>query len=116
MRRLRLIKTEEELSFLRRGAELTDLAMEALEREARPGITEHALAAIVEGAYVGLGGQTLIHYMATTPMRQPEAYVPAHHQTDRVIQPGDALITDITPQYHGYARHIHRPYPTVSTH
>ena len=66
---LRMIKSEEEIEFLRRGADFSDLAIEALEREARPGITEHELAAIVEGAYLGLGGKTHIHYMATTPMR-----------------------------------------------
>jgi Xaa-Pro aminopeptidase len=110
MQRLRLIKSAEELAYLRRGAELTDRAMEALEREARPGITEHTLAAIVEAAYVGLGGQTSIHYMATTPMRQPEVYVPAQHPTDRMIQPGDVLITEISAQYHGYAGQIQRPY------
>lgn len=110
MQRPRLIKSAEELAFLRRGAELTDRAMEALEREARPGITEHALAAIVESAYVGLGGQTSIHYMATTPMRQPTVYVPAQHQSDRIIQPGDVLITEISAQYHGYAGQIQRPY------
>src|SRR5690242_6014959 len=62
MQRLRLVKSAEELAHLRRGAELSDLAIEALEREARPGISEHALTAIVEGAYLGLGGQTHIHY------------------------------------------------------
>src|SRR5690348_13809581 len=44
--RLRLVKSEEELTFLRAGAALSDRAMEALEREARPGIAEYVLAAI----------------------------------------------------------------------
>ncbi len=67
LQQLRLVKSAEELAFLRRGAALSDRAVEALEREARPGLTEYALAAIVEGAYLGLGGQTHIHYMGTTP-------------------------------------------------
>ena len=107
---LRLIKSEEELTFLRRGAELSDLAMEALEREARPGIAEYELAAIVEGAYVPLGGQTHIHYMATTSMRNPDLCVPAQFQTDRVLRKGDVLITEISAQYDGYPGQILRPF------
>lgn len=108
--RLRLFKSEEELTFLRRGAELSDLAMEALEREARPGITEYELATIVEGAYVPLGGQTHIHYMATTSMRDPHLCVPAQFQSDRVLQAGDVLITEISAQYDGYPGQILRPF------
>lgn len=108
--RLRLIKSAEELAFLRRGAELSDLAMEALEREARPGITEYELVAIVEGAYLPLGGHTHIHYMATTPMRDPTICVPAQFPSNRVLQVGDVLITEISAQYDGYPGQILRPF------
>ena len=108
--RLRLIKSREELTFLRRGAELSDLAMEALEREIRPGIAEYELAAIVEGAYVPLGGQTHIHYLATTSMHDPHLCVPAQFQSDRVLQAGDVLITEISAQYDGYPGQILRPF------
>ncbi|MGZ6392318.1 MAG: M24 family metallopeptidase, partial [Ktedonobacterales bacterium] len=92
------------------GAELSDLAIEALEREARPGISEHALAAIVEGAYLGLGGQTHIHYMGSTPMRNPSLCVPSQQQSNRVLERGDVLITEISAQYHGYPGQILRPF------
>jgi Xaa-Pro dipeptidase len=110
MQQLRLIKSEEEIAFLRKGAEFSDRAIEALEREARPGITEHELAAIVEGAYLGLGGKTHIHYMATTPMHNPTVCVPAQHQSNRVIEKGDVLITEISAHYHGYPGQILRPF------
>ena len=77
---LRLIKSDEEIAFSRKGAQFSDWAIAALEREARPGITEHELAAIIEGAYLGLGGKTHIHYMATTPMQNPTVCVPAQLQ------------------------------------
>lgn len=108
--RLRLIKSEEEIAFLRRGAALSDLAMEALAREVRPGIREYELAAIVEGAYLPVGGHTHIHYMATTPMRNPDVCVPAQIQSDRIIQAGDVLITEISAQYDGYPGQILRPF------
>ncbi len=110
MSRLRLIKSEEEIAFLRKGAEFSDLAIEALEREARPGITEHELATIVERAYLGLGGKTHIHYMGTTPMSNPSLCVPSQYQSNRILQEGDVLITEISAHYHGYAGQILRPF------
>jgi Xaa-Pro aminopeptidase len=110
MQQLRLVKSDEEIAFLRRGAELSDRAMEALEWEARPGITEHELVAIVEGAYLGSGGRNHIHYMATTPMSNPTVCVPAQHQSNRILQKGDVLITEISAHYHGYPGQILRPF------
>lgn len=108
--RPRLVKSAEELAFLRRGAELSDLAMEALARDVRPGIAEYELAAIVEGAYLPFGGHTHIHYMGTTAMREPNLCVPAQIQGDRVLQRGDVLITEISAQYDGYPGQILRPF------
>jgi Xaa-Pro aminopeptidase len=110
IQQLRLVKSNEELAFLRKGAELSDRAIEALEREVRPGMTEHQLAAIVEGSYLGLGGKNSIHYMATTLMDHPEVCVPAQHLSSRTIEKGDVLITEISAQYHGYPGQILRPF------
>ncbi|MGH2496976.1 MAG: M24 family metallopeptidase [Ktedonobacteraceae bacterium] len=110
MMQLRLVKSAEEIEFLRKGAEFSDLAIAALEREVRPGMHEYELAAIVEGAYLGLGGKTHIHYMATTPMSHPIVCVPAQHQSNRVIEKGDVLITEISAHYAGYAGQILRPF------
>src|SRR5215472_12349046 len=107
---IRLVKSDEEISFLRKGAEFSDRAIKALEHGARPGINEHELAAIVEGAYLGLGGKTHIHYMATTPMRNPRVCVPAQQMSNRVLEKGDVLITEISAHHHGYAGQILRPF------
>jgi Xaa-Pro dipeptidase len=110
IQQLRLIKSDEEIMFLRKGAEFSDLAIEALEHEARPGITEHELAAIVESAYLGLGGKNHIHYMASTSMQNPTACVPAQQQSNRRLEIGDVLITEISAHYHGYPGQILRPF------
>jgi Xaa-Pro dipeptidase len=110
MTQLRLVKSDEEIEFLRKGAELSDRAIEALARETRPGMTEHELVAILENAYLGLGGRTLIHYLATTPMSNPSVCVPAQQQSNRVIETGDVLITEISAHYSGYAGQILRPF------
>ncbi|HEX8733317.1 MAG TPA: Xaa-Pro peptidase family protein [Ktedonobacterales bacterium] len=110
LRQLRLVKSDEELACLRRGAELTDRCAVALEREARPGMSEHELIALIESAYVGLGGQTGIHYLATTPMAHPSACVPAQRPSNRRIAAGDALIFEISAQYHGYPGQLLRTF------
>jgi Xaa-Pro aminopeptidase len=114
MHQLRLIKSDEEIMFLRKGAEFSDLAIEALEHEARPGMTEHELVAIVESAYLGLGGKNHIHYLATTPMQNPMVCVPAQQQSNRLLEKGDVLLTEISAHYNGYPGQILRPF-TIGT-
>jgi Xaa-Pro aminopeptidase len=107
---LRLVKSQEEFEFMRKGAAFSDRAIEALAQQVRPGIPEYELAAIVEGAYLGLGGKTHIHYMATTSMQNPSICVPAQQLSSRVLEKGDVLITEISAAYHGYAGQILRPF------
>lgn len=108
--RLRQRKSAEEFAFLRRGAELSDRAIDALAREAQPGMTERDLVALIEGAYLGLGGTTHIHYLVTTPMANPTARVPSQIPTGRVLASGDVLLTEISAQYRGYPGQILRPF------
>jgi Xaa-Pro dipeptidase len=110
LRRLRLVKSEEEIALLRRGAWLTDLAVEALAREVRPGLTEYDLVALIESAYLGAGGQTTIHYLATTPMEAPVRCVPAQQPSERTVVLGDVLLTEISAQYRGYPGQVLRPF------
>jgi Xaa-Pro dipeptidase len=97
--RLRLVKSPEEIDWMRIGAALTDLAIEALRREARPGMTERELGAICEAAYHPHGGVTYIHYFLATPMASPEYCVPRQFASSRRIQPGDVVATEITAQF-----------------
>jgi Xaa-Pro aminopeptidase len=103
--RLRLVKSEEELAALRRGAELTDAAVTALAAALRPGATDHEVLAETERAYVGLGGQHQIHYLGITSMDEPVVSVPAQWPTGVVIQPGDVVTCEVSaaaaPEYAG---------------
>lgn len=110
LRRLRLVKSEEEIALLRRGAWLTDLAAEALAREIRIGLTEYDLIAIVEAAYLRAGGQTTIHYLATTAMSAPDRCAPAQQPSERKLGAGDALITELSAHYRGYPGQLLRPF------
>jgi Xaa-Pro dipeptidase len=106
---LRAVKSDEELAWLRRAAELTDRAVEALRAEARPGIPEYALVGIAEGAYRPHGGQPHITFLRSMPMDEPNGCVPAQNPSDRRLRQGDVVITEISASWWGYSGQIHRP-------
>ncbi len=108
--RIRRVRSPEEIPFLRRSGYLTDLACEALERELRPGISEQDILSIVYGAYVKNGGDPGIHFIATTHMDNPDRYVPWQRATQRIIEAGSVVITELTVSYWGYSTQIHRPF------
>jgi Xaa-Pro aminopeptidase len=105
-----LIKSDEELAWMRRAAELGDRAMVALEREARPGLTEHDLATIVQGAYRWEIGHSIIPFTSMTAMRESDVPAPAPYPTHRRLQRGDLLSAEISTEYWGYRSQCLRPY------
>ena len=108
--RIRRVRSEEELVYLRKSGHLTDLACEALENNLRPGLTEQDVLSIVYGAYIKNGGDPGIHFIATTNMNNPDRFVPWQRQTSRVLEKGSVVITELTVSYWGYATQIHRPF------
>src|SRR3977135_613379 len=112
--RLRLVKSREEIDWMRIAAALTDLAIEGLRREARPGMTEHELGAICESAYHPLGGGTYIHYFLVTPMANPEYCVPRQFASSRKLRPGDVIATEITAQFFEYPGQILRTFTAAA--
>ena len=108
--RIRRVRSEEELGYLRRSGYLTDLACEALEEHLRPGLTEHDILSIVYSSYIKNGGEPGIHFIATTRMNQPDRFVPWQKPTPRVIEPGSVVITELTVSYWSYSTQIHRPF------
>ncbi len=108
--RLRLIKSEEEIDWLRIGAALTDLGLAALLREVKPGLTERELGNIVERAYVGHGGTTMIHYIGCTAMARPHIFVPPQHPSPRRVEPGDVIFCELSAFWWDYAGQILRTF------
>ncbi len=93
---LRMRKSDEEIDWMRIGAYFSDLGIAALRREARPGMTERELGNLVERAYVGLGGTTLIHYIGVNAMAAPTVCVPPQIPSNRRIAAGDMLFAELT--------------------
>jgi Xaa-Pro dipeptidase len=100
--RLRLIKSPEEIEWIRHAARLTDAGVAALREAARPGVSEYELGAAIEAAWLPHGATTHIHYLGATPMAAPELCVPAQWPSDRRLQPGDALVFEISASFWEY--------------
>lgn len=108
--RLRLVKSGEEIEWVRIAAGMTDRAVGALHEQAHPGATELELADVVERAYVAKGGATHIHYLGSTSMREPDLCVPRVFPADRGLEPGDVLICELSASYWEYAGQLLRTF------
>jgi Xaa-Pro dipeptidase len=100
--RLRLVKSPEEIEWIRHAARLTDAGVAALREAARPGVSEYELGAAIEAAWLPHGATTHIHYLAATPMAAPELCVPAQWPSDRRLQAGDALVFEVSANWWEY--------------
>ena len=107
--KLRVVKSEEEIERLRGAAGLTDLAILALQREARPGLSELELAAIAEDAYRRRGGAVRITFLRSMPMAAPNGCLPSQNPSTRRLERGDVIITELSASLEGYSGQIHRP-------
>jgi Xaa-Pro aminopeptidase len=107
--RLRTVCSEEEVDRLRAAAALTDLAILALQREARPGRSELELAAIAEDAYRRRGGAVRITFLRSMPMAAPNGCLPSQNPSTRRLERGDVIITELSASLEGYSGQIHRP-------
>ncbi|MFQ5913110.1 MAG: M24 family metallopeptidase [Nitrospinota bacterium] len=111
---IRVFRSEEEISWFRESARLTDLTCESLEREIRTGSSEYDLSALIHDAFLPESGHMGIHFISSTPMENPERPVPWQYLTPRKLQRGDVVITEITITYWGYATQIHRPFAVAA--
>jgi Xaa-Pro aminopeptidase len=112
--RLRLVKSEEEIEWLRLGAALSDAGFRELLDNTRPGLTERELANLVERAYVGRGGTTFIHYIGATSMAAPHICVPPQFASSRKVTPGDIVFCELSASWWDYAGQVLRSF-TVGT-
>ncbi len=107
-RRIRLVKSEAEVEWTRRGAEMCDIAMRRLLEAAQPGAREYELGAAVEHAYAELGGSHGICFIATAPMAGGGRIVPSQQWSERPIVAGDAVMIELSAGIGGYTSQILR--------
>jgi len=96
---LRMRKSDEEIDWMRIGAAFSDLGIAALLNEAKPGMTERELGALVEGYYLGLGGATVIHFIGINNMVQPDLCVPPQFHSSRKLATGDMMFVEFTASF-----------------
>ncbi len=108
--RIRLVKSAEEMDWFRIGAALSDLSIDALNRDIRAGLTERELCDIVEHAYIGRGGVNVIHFFGVTSMHHPNLCVPAQFPSTRKVANGDAISTEITTNFWDYGGQVLRTF------
>jgi Xaa-Pro dipeptidase len=113
--RLRLVKSAEEISWLRTGAAMSDDAVAALAGAARPGMTEAECCASLESAYVAAGGLTHIHYLGVTAMAEPDLCVPAQWPSSRRLSAGDVLTCEVSASYHDYPGQLLRTFAIAAS-
>jgi Xaa-Pro dipeptidase len=107
--RLRLVKSEEEVEWLRRAAGLTDRAILALAEGTRPGMTDVELVALAEAAFRPHAGMPRIMFLRSMAMDDPNGCLPAQNPSRRRIERGDVVITEFSASYWGYTGQIQRP-------
>lgn len=107
--RLRLVKSAEEIEWLRKGALLTDAALDNLIANVKPGMREYELGALIESAGLAQGGLPHLYYLSSGPQEGRGVCVPRQNLSHRMLQKGDVINTEISISYWGYSGQAHRP-------
>jgi Xaa-Pro aminopeptidase len=99
---LRSIKSDEEIALIDRAAALNDLCHEELFHAARPGISHADLRRIVEQiAFMHKGNHCMMH-LSSWPMSNQEWPYPDFWPTDRPVESGHLVMTEMPVGYGMY--------------
>jgi Xaa-Pro aminopeptidase len=109
-RAFRLVKSAEEMVFVRIASRMNDAAVSALAAALRPGMREPEVAEVIEGTYLAHRAWNLIHFSLSTPMEDPAVCVPHQYHPDRMLRAGDVFVTEISTTFWGYAGQILRTF------
>lgn len=109
-RMMRTIKKPEEIDRLKKASELTDKSIAAVAAGLKVGMREDRIPLLVESAYLEEGGYAGIHFMSSMSMTDPDFPVPAQYHSNRELERGDCLITEISGAWWGYSGQIHRTF------
>ena len=109
-RMMRTIKTAEEIKRQKKASELTDKSITAVAAGLKVGMREDRIPLLIESAYLEEGGYAGIHFMSSMSMTDPDFPVPAQYHSNRKLQLGDCLITEISGAWWGYSGQIHRTF------
>ena len=99
----RMIKSSEELEFIRKAGECADKGIEAIIEAAHPGVTEAELTARCDYAMIRAGvdrGPFIL--LGSNPWEKFQGSIGDASQSQRKLQKGDIILTELSPSYGGY--------------
>ena len=108
-RGLRIVKSDEEIAWLRKGAAYTDAAVRHLVAGIRPGMHEYELGALVEAAGLACGGLPHLYYISSGPQDGSSPCVPRQNLSHRTLARGDIVNIEVSISHWGYSGQAHRP-------
>jgi Xaa-Pro aminopeptidase len=106
----RMIKSPEEIAWFERGAELTDNVIRHLAQNIELGMPEYMLSSLIHEAVLPEGGGVRLQFVGATPMEAPEIIFPWQYPSNRRMQRGDVLLTEISASWGGCSGQIQRPF------
>src|SRR5262245_14202326 len=108
--RLRRVKSQEEVDWLRIGAWLSDRGMAGLRDGIAVGVNERALGDLIEHAYMREGGTNVIHFIGATSMHDPQLGVPAQFPSTRRVAKGDIVFAEISAAFWDHSGQVLRSF------
>ncbi|MCL5075774.1 MAG: Xaa-Pro peptidase family protein [Chloroflexi bacterium] len=103
---LRMIKTDEELSFMRKAAEIAAIGMKAAMSTIKDGVMENEVAAEAEYAMRRAGAQGVaVPTFVNSGYRSGWLH---GRSTYKMINQGELIVLDLLPIYHGYCANLAR--------
>jgi Xaa-Pro aminopeptidase len=108
--RLRRVKSQEEIDWLRIGAWLSDRGMAGLRDGVEPGFNERELGDLIERAYLREGGTNVIHFIGATSMQDPQLAVPAQFPSTREVAKGDIVFAEISAAFWDHSGQVLRSF------
>ena len=108
--RLRRVKSQEEIDWLRIGAWLSDRGMAGLRDGLAVDLDERALGDLIERAYMREGGTNVIHFIGATSMHDPQLGVPAQFPSTRRVAKGDIVFAEISAAFWDHSGQVLRSF------
>ncbi|NPV71877.1 MAG: aminopeptidase P family protein [Firmicutes bacterium] len=107
--KIRSVKSAEEISFVEKGAKITDSCMKALVDAVRPGVTDFELYAVINETAYRLGGAPNFTLFASTSMLDPNMPYPWPQPSKRTVKKQDLISNELCANYAGYSGQLIRP-------
>jgi len=107
---IQALHSEEEVKFMEKAAQLTDLAAMAMQKAIKPGVTEAEVYGRTHAAYLIRGGEFDFSLIGSTSMSDPNMPYPFPIPSNRRIKVGDIVETEISAGYWGYEGQVCRTF------